>query len=110
MHGHLNVKFVCTQVSPTLQTCIHFSIILLYYQKMTFYSPVVTILPPLLTVKTQYLYLYHAFYVCVPFDSYNIQLLIPNTATDAGLLARSQYPEGPTTGHLDTGFSWFPCA
>jgi hypothetical protein len=26
---------------------------------------------------------------------------------DAGLLARSQYPEGPTTG-LDTDFSWFP--
>ena len=28
--------------------------------------------------------------------------------TDAGLLARSQFPEGPATGHLDTGFSWFP--
>jgi hypothetical protein len=28
---------------------------------------------------------------------------------DAGLLARSQYPEGPATGHLDIGFSWFPC-
>jgi hypothetical protein len=27
---------------------------------------------------------------------------------DAGLLARSQYPEGPTTGLLDTSFSWFP--
>ena len=27
----------------------------------------------------------------------------------ARLLARSQYPEGPATGHLDTGFSWFPC-
>jgi hypothetical protein len=27
---------------------------------------------------------------------------------DAGLLARSQYPEGLATGHLDTGFSWFP--
>jgi len=26
----------------------------------------------------------------------------------AGLLA-SQYPEGPATGHLDTGFYWFPC-
>jgi hypothetical protein len=26
---------------------------------------------------------------------------------DAGLLARSQYMEGPATGHLDTGFSWF---
>ena len=28
---------------------------------------------------------------------------------DAGLLARSHYSEGPATGHLDTGFSWFPC-
>jgi len=28
---------------------------------------------------------------------------------DAGLLARNQYPEGPATDHLDTGFSWFPC-
>ena len=28
---------------------------------------------------------------------------------DAGLLTRSLYSEGPATGHLDTGFSWFPC-
>ena len=28
---------------------------------------------------------------------------------DAGLLAISQYSEGPATDHLDTGFSWFPC-
>ena len=27
----------------------------------------------------------------------------------AGLLATSQYPEGPATGHLGTGFSSFPC-
>jgi len=27
----------------------------------------------------------------------------------AGLLARIQYSEGPATGHLDTGFSCFPC-
>jgi len=28
---------------------------------------------------------------------------------DAGLLTRSQYSGGPATGHLDTGFYWFPC-
>ena len=28
---------------------------------------------------------------------------------DAALLASSQYSEGPATGHLDTGFSRFPC-
>ena len=28
---------------------------------------------------------------------------------DAELLARSQYSEGPATGHLDKGVSWFPC-
>jgi hypothetical protein len=28
---------------------------------------------------------------------------------EAALLARSQYPEGPATGHLDAGFSWFLC-
>jgi len=29
-------------------------------------------------------------------------------ASDAGLLASSQYSEGPATGHLDTDFSRFP--
>jgi len=29
---------------------------------------------------------------------------------DVGLLARSQYSQDPATGHLNTGFSWFPCA
>ena len=28
---------------------------------------------------------------------------------DAGLLAISQYSEGPATGHPEAGFSWFPC-
>jgi hypothetical protein len=27
---------------------------------------------------------------------------------DAGLLASSQYPEGPATGHIGTGFLGFP--
>jgi hypothetical protein len=38
--------------------------------------------------------------VFVLFDSGLIDL-------DAGRLARSQNPEGPATGHSDTGFSWF---
>jgi len=39
---------------------------------------------------------------------YNVYIAVFNL--DVGLLARSQYSEGPATGHLDTGFSWFPCA
>ena len=35
--------------------------------------------------------------------------LISQITLDAGLLARSQYSEGPATSHLDTVFSWFPC-
>ena len=43
-------------------------------------------------------YVYLLYYVCIAV-----------LTLDAGLLARSQYPEGPATGHLDTGFSWFRC-
>ena len=43
-------------------------------------------------------YVYLLYYVCIAV-----------LTLDAGLLVRSQYPEGPATGHLDTGFSWFPC-
>ena len=43
-------------------------------------------------------YVYLLFYVCIAV-----------LTLDAGLLARSQYPEGAATGHLDTGFSWFRC-
>jgi hypothetical protein len=50
---------------------------------------------------------------CVTLLSSSVYLLycvcIVALSLDAGLLARSQYPEGPATGHLDTGFSWFPC-
>ena len=44
-------------------------------------------------------YAYLLYYVCIAVFT-----------LDAGLLARSQYSEGPATGHLDTGFSWFPFA
>ena len=35
-------------------------------------------------------------------------LLLFSFSLDAGRLAKSQYPEGPVTGHLVSGFSWFP--
>jgi len=44
-----------------------------------------------------YSYVYLLYYVCI------VVLTL-----DAGLLARSQYPEGPATGHLDTDFLGFP--
>ena len=43
------------------------------------------------------IYVYLLYYVCIAV-----------LTLDEGLLARSQYPQGPATGHLDTGFSWFP--
>jgi len=46
--------------------------------------------------------------VCI-FLSYVYLLYFFLFTLEAGLLARSQYSEGPATGHLDTGFSWFPC-
>ena len=42
-------------------------------------------------------YVYLLYYVCIAV-----------LTLDAGLLARSQYPEGPAIDNLDTGFSWFP--
>jgi len=43
--------------------------------------------------------IYLLYYVCIAV----LHTLV------TGLLARSQYPEDPASGHLDTGFSWFPC-
>ena len=43
-------------------------------------------------------YVYLLYYMCIAV-----------LTLDAGLLARSLYPEGPATGHLETGLSWFPC-
>ena len=49
--------------------------------------------------------------LCVLLTSYVYLLYYVDIAVftlDVGLLARSQYSEGPATGHLDTGFSSFP--
>ena len=56
-----------------------------------------------------FVYLFILFVFVVPYVHLLYFVCIAVLTLDAGLLARSQYPEGPATGHLDTGFSWFPC-
>jgi len=49
-------------------------------------------------------------YCCTVWALLSLSLPPLSLSLDAGLLARSQYSEGPATCHLDTGFSCFPCA
>ena len=64
-----------------------------------------------------YVYLLHLMCFCcilcvfvVPYVYLLYCVCIAILTLDAGLLARSEYPEGPATGHLDKGFFfWFPC-
>jgi hypothetical protein len=55
-------------------------------------SCIVCIVVTFLCVLSSYVYL--LYYVCIAVCF----------TLDAGLLSRSQYSEGPATGHLDTGF------
>ena len=57
--------------------------------------PVCIVVVVLCVLLSSYVYL--LYYVCIAVFT-----------SRARLLARSQYSEGPATGHLDTGFSWFP--
>ena len=55
---------------------------------------------------------YLLFYMCIVFVfvvlCVNCSMCVAGFTVDAELLARSQYSEGPATGHLDTGFLGFP--
>jgi hypothetical protein len=62
-----------------------FSLLIFYFNLYKFLFPFV--------VETTILFVMTMFYHCL--------------SLDAGLLARSQYPEGPMTGLLDTGFFFF---
>jgi len=56
---------------------------------------------------SSYVYLFILFVFVVPYVFLLYWVYCCFTLA-AGLLTRSQYPEGPASGHLDTGFSWFP--
>ena len=55
-------------------------------------------------LSSSYVYLFISFVFVVPYVYLLYYVRIAVLTLDAGLLARSQYPEGPATGHLDTGF------
>jgi len=77
---------VCNMVGKMLETI--YSIFYLFSLLLTVFV--------LRVLLSSYVYLLYYVYIAV-------------LTLDAGLLGRSQYPEGPATGHLDTGFSSFPC-
>ena len=58
---------------------------------------------------SSYLYLLYLMCICCTLSVFVVLYVYCCFTLDAGLLASSQYPEGPAIGHLDTGFSWFPC-
>jgi hypothetical protein len=66
------------------------------FYKVTFYN---------LTHAVKYIYFYFHTVLVVPYVYLLYYVCIAVLTLDAGLLARSQYPEGPATGHLTTGFS-----
>jgi len=53
-------------------------------------------------------YLFISFVFVVPYVYLLYYVRIAVLTLDAGLLTRSQYPEGPATDQLDTGFLGFP--
>jgi len=55
-------------------------------------------------LMSSYVYLFILFVFVLPYVYLLYYVFIAVLILDAGLLARSQYPEGPATGHLDTDF------
>ena len=61
-------------------------------------------------IRASYIYLFYLTCIVVMLCYLLYYVCIAVFTLDAGLLATSQYSEGPATGHLGTSFSWFPCA
>ena len=53
--------------------------------------------------------IFHSELYFVVISTLRLQVLLLYIYVSIMLLASSRYSEGPAIGHLDTGFSWFPC-
>ena len=69
------------------------------YEYLLFYTCIVVLLVVLCV---------YCFRICCTMCEL-LYMCVAGFNVDAELLARSQYSEGPATGHLDTSLSWFPC-
>jgi hypothetical protein len=107
-------------VGENIRNYIQYFISLVLYSLCAFLLTVFVLcvlLSSMCICYTVCLYICFTMYLCICYTvclciCYTVFLCICYTCCftlDAGPLARSQYPEGPATGHLDTGFSRFPC-
>jgi hypothetical protein len=74
-------------------------------------SDYITILSSLGVVFSMWIFMNCIFLACIVviLCVFVVLCVCCSFTLDAGLLAKSQYPEGPATGHFGTRFSWFPC-
>ena len=94
------LNYVC--IAAPVELCVYCctcwtTCVLLYLLNYVCFAVPVELCVYCCTCWTMCVLLYLLNYVCAA-----------GVTLDAELLAISHYPEGPTTGHLDTGFSWFP--
>ena len=118
----ISLKHECTVLlvslsAPEIKQCYNKNYIQYFFHLVLFslcaFLLTVSVLRVLLSF---YVYLLYLMCICcilcvfvVPYVYLLYYVCIAVLTLDAELLARSQYPESPATGHLDTGFSWFPC-
>jgi len=87
---------MCGEKYWKLYTVLSYLGVVYLFYMLYFKMSCVLLLVVLCALLSSYVYL--LYYVCIAV-----------LTLDAGLLARSQYSEGPAAGHLDTGFSCFLC-
>ena len=102
---------LCVYCRTCCYMCVLLSLVIcVYCCHLLFYVCIVVTCCSMYVLLSLVLCVYccHLFYVCIVVTCSMCELLyvcVAGFTVDAELLARSQYSEGPATGHLDAGFS-----